>query len=221
MTLKSPQSYKINSNYDAKQIEQIYRYLRDDLKSTDDRFSAWIDQLSDAVSIKRKTGASAKVVDNDTESAVTFKSGSDLTEFLYVNVQLNHNKQTASSVYPHIHFFQTSSAIPNFLLQYRWQANLRTKTGTALVPAWTYLKCNTLAVPYTTGIINQICYSNKIAPPSNSNLSDILQFKIYRDYANGSSQFAGGESSGLDVDMVAFDVHFAIDSLGSTSEYVK
>jgi hypothetical protein len=173
----------------------------------------WRDELSDAVSLQQ-TGPS--VSRSATESSVEFTTASNLSDYMFCNVQLNHDKDLTASIYPHIHYWQAQNNIPNFLLQYRWQTNLGTK-----VTGWTNLKCNTNATAYTTGTINNIALSLPIAVPTGTTLSDVVQFRILRDNANTSTVFTGADPYTTTVGITAFDVHFAINSIGSSSEYTK
>jgi hypothetical protein len=183
----------------------------------------WRDQLSDALNIQKSgTGVSLDVTEGTVDFAYNAAYHATFTsaDALYLNVQLNHDKDLTSSIYPHIHWFQTKNYIPNFLLEYRWQINLGTK-----VTSWTKLPCINPAVVYTSGTINQICYASAISVPVGTTLSDIIQFRIYRDTGNVSSQFAGADpyntGGNATASILAFDVHFQINSLGSTDEYTK
>jgi len=73
------------------------------------------------------------------------------SDYLYLNVQLNHDKDLSSSIYPHIHFLQTVAGVPNFLLQYRWQIQ-----GGVSITSWTSVVCNLPAFTYVSGNLNQI-----------------------------------------------------------------
>lgn len=177
----------------------------------------WRDELSDAVSLQETgTGISR----NTTEVTVDYTYQSNLSDFMYANVQMNHDKDLTASIYPHIHWVQAKNYSPNFLLQYRWQTNGRDKTT-----AWTNLPCNALAFTYATGSLNQISYSAAITPPPTVSLSDIVQFKIIRDNANTSGAFTGTDpyntGGNATVSVLAFDVHMMLNSLGSDDEYVK
>lgn len=175
----------------------------------------WRDQLTDALSLKvQGVGVST----NTAEATQDFTIASDLNDYLYCNVQLNHDKNLASSIYPHIHWFQAENNVPNFLLEYRWQVN-----GGAKVTAWTRLACITNNHTYVSGTLNQISSSVAIAiaVPVGTTVSDILQFKIYRDNANTSGKFSGINSYTATVGITAFDVHFQVDSLGSTNQGSK
>lgn len=174
----------------------------------------WRDELRDALSI-RSTGTG--VSQNNTESTVDFTSTAvAANDYLFLNVQLNHDKDLTASIYTHIHFFQASNAVPNFLLQYRWQVN-----GGSKVTSWTNLKCNTLAFAWGSGTRNNIAYSSPITVPSGTTLSDIVQFRICRDTANVSTLFAGADPYSGSVGITAFDIHFMTNSLGSDTEYTK
>lgn len=183
----------------------------------------WRDELSDAVRLEQ---SGAGVAINPTESTVDFAYNAvyhatfTSADAMYLNLQLNHDKDLTASLYPHIHWFQAKNYSPNMLLEYRWQIN-----GGAQVTAWTKLLCSTLAFTYTSGTIHQISYSAGIAVPVGTTLSDIVQFRIYRDSGNASTLFVGNcpynTGGNAAVPVMAFDCHFMTDSLGSNDEYVK
>jgi len=172
------------------------------------------DELGDALALKvRGTGIST----NTAESTQDFATNADLSDYLFANVQLNHDRDLTAVIKPHIHFFQSDADMPNFLLWYRWQLN-----GGAKTTAWTSLKCNTAAFTYVSGTLHQI--ANTIAgitPPVNTVLSDIVQFRVFRDNANTSGLFAGADAHAGSVGVLSFDVHLQLNSVGSDEEYVK
>jgi hypothetical protein len=172
------------------------------------------DEKNDALNIK-VTGTGVSV--NATENTIDFTTSAlYASDYAYVNVQLNHDRKLTAQVFPHIHWFQTENTIPNFILQYRWQLN-----GRAKVTSWTNYKCNVNAFTYTSGTILQISYDGGITPPANSNVSDIIQFRIGRDTNNASTLFAGADPFTTTVGVLSFDVHIETDSIGSNQEYVK
>lgn len=174
----------------------------------------WRDELTDALLI-RSTGAG--VSSNSTENTVDFTSTAQIAnDYLYLNIQLNHDKDLSSSIYPHIHFFQGSNAVPNFLVEYRWQIN-----GAEKVTSWTSIVCNTMAHTYSGTTKNNIAHSAAISVPTGAALSDIVQFRIARDTDNDSGLFAGADPYAGTVSVLAFDVHFMLNSIGSNDEYVK
>lgn len=183
----------------------------------------WRDQLSDAITLQRNgTGVSLNVTDGTVEFATNavYHATFTLADAMYCNIQLNHDKDLTASIYPHIHFFQTENHVPNFVLEYRWQKNLGEKTT-----AWTPLKCNTLADTYSGTTKNNIALSVAIAVPSGTAISDIVQFRIYRDTTNVTGLFgvgvAGNDTYTTAVGVTAFDVHFMVNSIGSNDEYSK
>ena len=185
---------------------------------------AFKDELGDVLSIKLQGAgitldAIEATVNFDYNSA--FNANPALADYLYKNVQLNHDRNLAAVILPHLHWFQEKDYSPNFLFEYRWQIN-----GGLKVTAWTKLKSNTLAFPYTVGTsLHQISYSAGIAVPVGTDLSDIVQFRVYRDTSNISGEFTGNcpynTGGNASAKLMAFDVHFELDSIGSTEEYVK
>jgi len=173
----------------------------------------WRDEKNDALSLRSQgPGVSANV----TESVVEFAASADLADYLYCNIQLNHDRDLASILSPHIHFFQAQNAVPNFLVQYRWQLN-----GGAKVTVWTPLRCNVAAFPYVTGTILQIAEAvSDISPPVGAAVSDIVQFRVLRDTGNASGLFGADPYTGA-VGVLSFDAHIQINSIGSTEEYTK
>jgi len=185
----------------------------------------WRDELGDALSIKVQ---GAGISTDLTESVVNFdfnaayNANPALADFLYKNVQLNHDRDLSSLIYPHIHWLQAKNYSPHFLLQYRWQINGGEKTT-----AWTFLKCNVLTFPYTVGqVIHQISHATAaIVPPAGTQLSDIIQFRIYRDTTNAAGQFTGtcpyNTAGNASAGVLSFDLHFMTNSIGSNEEYIK
>jgi len=173
----------------------------------------WRDELADALTLEKNgPGISA----NLTEGVVEFSDASNLDDYALKNLQMNHDKDLSSSIYPHIHFFQDNNNIPNFLLQYRWQIG-----GGAKTTAWTSIKCNTPVYTYTSGTLNQKVYSSGITPPGGTQLSDIVQFRIIRDNDNDSGLFTGIDTYTGTVGISYFDSHFQLNSIGSDEQYTK
>lgn len=173
------------------------------------------DLLGQLIGQKLESPSSA-IVQNSAEGSVTFKTTSGLSDYVVTLPQMRHSWKIGSVVYPHIHWWQTSSSIPNWMIQYRWQDQ-----GTAKTTAWTSVKYDSHAFTYTSGTLNQITGFPDITPPVGAGLSDILQFRIIRDNANASGLFSGADPVATDIDAVSFDCHIEIDSLGSDEEYVK
>jgi hypothetical protein len=173
----------------------------------------WRDELGDAISLK---SIGIGVTANATESVMEFTTLANLNDYLYKNLQLNHDRDETANIYPHIHFFQDNNNAPNFLVRYRWHKN-----GSAKTTAWSEYKCNTLAFTYVSGTLHQIAHGAGITPPSGSTISDIIQFRIFRDNANTSTVFTGADPYTGTVGMLSYDVHIQLSSIGSTDEYTK
>lgn len=157
------------------------------------------------------------VSQNLTEAQTEYTTSATLNDYAVASCQLPHSWKVGSVVYPHIHWMQTTSAVPNFLLQYRWQTN-----GGAKVTSWTPIKCNTAAITYTSGTMANIAKTaSGITPPAGASLSDIIQFRIIRDNANTSTLFAGADPVAATASIISFDLHFERDTLGSRTEYTK
>jgi hypothetical protein len=151
------------------------------------------------------------------ENEVKFAPGCDPTnDYLYANVQMNHDRLHGAKVYPHIHWVQASDQIPNWLLQYRWQRN-----GSTKVTAWTNypMKSNAFTLSGTSFL--QISYGAGLTPPANDGISDIMQVRVSRDKGNISTAFSATDSYTGTVNGISFDIHLELDTLGSRQEYVK
>jgi hypothetical protein len=173
----------------------------------------WKDHLGDALSL-RQSGPGVGY--NTTEGTVAFITTANLSDYIYTNIQLNHDRDETSVIGPHIHWLQTENNTPNWLLQYRWNT-----IGQTITSGWTNLKCNTNIFPYVSGTLHQISESSDITPPANSMMSDIVQFRILRDNANTSTVFVSADPSTITVGILSFDVHYQLNTLGSKTEYVK
>lgn len=178
----------------------------------------WRDELGQLLGMKRK---GSRITEDLDEGTLLFADTCQIADdWVITNVQLNHDKDLAASIYPHIHWIQASSDVPNWMIQYRWQIQ-----GGAKTTSWTSAKYTSLATTYDgdPATINQIAVFAAIAPPVGAGLSDIVQFRILRDTDNDSTLFGTPGTDPLSGNAVAvmFDVHFMINSLGSTDEYSK
>lgn len=153
---------------------------------------------------------------DNTENAINFKTTANLSDYVISNYQNRHKWKLGSSVYPHIHFEQDQNNIPNFFIRYRWQ-----RQGQAKTTAWTDYKCNTTAFTYVSGTLNQIVHGLGITPPVGYSLSDIIQFRIFRDNANTGTVFAGADPYTTDVLVTGIDIHIEADTLASRAQYSK
>jgi hypothetical protein len=177
----------------------------------------WRDELQPLTSV-RLTSPSSDLQQNDSEVTVTAETSARYpTDFLSTNVQINHDWALGTSVHPHLHWKQDQAATPNWLLAYRWQ-----KQGSAWTSDWTLLPWDENIFTYESGSLNQITDFPAITPPEGyGEVSDIVQFKLYRDFDNDSGEFGDTDQVNADVEMVQFDVHLVTDTLGSRLEYSK
>jgi hypothetical protein len=178
------------------------------------RYGAWRDELGELLGKKRK---GVRISDDLDEGVVLFSNACALADdWIITNVQFNHDRALGGFIHPHLHWSQSSAAVPNWMIEYRWQRN-----GEAKVTSWTRVKCTSQVFTYTSGTIQQIASWDEIEPPEDSGLSDILQVRIIRDCANASGLFAGADPLAGNAAAVMFDVHIAVDGPGSAEEYVK
>jgi hypothetical protein len=177
--------------------------------------TAYKDLLFNLVGQKLESPASD--VDQDVaEGTVDFEDTATLADYVMMNIQVNHDWEIASAIYPHLHWFQASANVPNWLIQYRWQIQ-----GAAKTTAWTSVKYTEHAATYAAGTLNQITKFGSITAPAGCGLSDILQFRVLRDTDNDSTLFGGLDPLTGDAKAVNFDVHYEVDGFGSDEEYVK
>jgi len=176
--------------------------------------SCFRDELGDITKIKA-TGT--RIVDNVTESGVDYQENIvPATDYQWCNIQRNHDAKLTATIYPHFHWFQVTSGVPNILLYYRWQSN-----GGDKETNWTPLPLNHLVFPFVSNTKHQIlANATGITPPEGSNVSDIIQFRITRDATNSTGVFAGQETAGT-ITALSFDAHVEVDTHGSNTQYSK
>ena len=178
---------------------------------------AWRDELQPLTG-SRLESPSSDIVLNLAEGSVTFETGARYaTDYVTTSLQLNHDWELGTNIHAHLHWWQVSANVPNWLLGYRWQKQGDTKTT-----SWTNLAIDSHIFTYSAGTLNQISEWAEITPPVGyGQVSDIVQFRIYRDVTNASTLFGGADPEAADVDAVNFDIHIEVDTLGSRQEYVK
>jgi hypothetical protein len=164
----------------------------------------------------RLESPSSDIVTNAAEGSITFKSSCTLSDYISMPVQINHDAKTGADVYPHIHWWQVSANIPNWLIQYRWQVN-----GSAKGTSWTNVKYTSNAFTYTSGTLNQLTAFGGLTPPAGAGVSLILQLRLLRDTTNASTLFAGADPQSGSVDALFYDVHIEVDTIGSREQYSK
>lgn len=175
------------------------------------------DDLQTALVGQHLESPGSDITQNSSEGSLTFADTAVLSDYVTMNVQMSHGWKIGSTIYPHIHWWQTSSDVPNWLLQYRWQRNSYPKVTT-----WSGIAYSGMAFSYTSGTLNQITgFGSGIVPPVDAALSDILQVRLLRDTTNASTLFGGTDPLTGDSDVVNLDIHIEKDSIGSDEPYVK
>jgi hypothetical protein len=174
---------------------------------------AYKDELGDLIG-KRTIGT--RIVESNTESTITFTNACNIvTDYLYFNVQLNHDRALKANISPHLHWFQDQNANPNWCIQYRWQIDGGVKATT-----WVNNITTGTVFPYTSGTIHQIAEFSDITPPAGSTLSDIVQIRLGRDTTNATGLVNADPYTGT-ASAIMFDIHYAVDGGGSRTEYQK
>ena len=130
----------------------------------------------------------------------------DTAEIAYLIAQINHDWATGTVIQPHLHFVQTSAAVPVFKMSYRWYDNGADATG-----AFTTIATTGVAIPYTSGSILQIAPFPEIDGSHITGVSSMLDIKLFRD----DNVVTG------DVLAKEFDIHIPCDSLGSEELFEK
>lgn len=175
------------------------------------------DELQSLIGARLESPAS-DIVLNLAEASVTFEDGARYpTDFVSANHQLNHDMLPGTVIDPHLHWWQERAETANWLIGYRWQ-----KQGSAKTTTWTDVAWTENIFTWAAGTLNQITDFGPITPPVGyGEVSDIVQFRIYRDVTNVSTLFAGSEATPADIDAVNFDTHIEVNMLGSRLEYAK
>lgn len=158
----------------------------------------------------------SRVVQNDAEGAYYYKDTADSTDYIWTNIQLNHDRQLGATMEAHLHWWQLGTSNPNWVIQYRYQMQ-----GGLKRVDWNNLAIEGNAFTGGSSLINQISSFTNILPPASDGLSDMLQVRIVRDTVNGLSMYSGNDVVTGDVYIVGFDIHKPCDSNGSNQIYVK
>lgn len=167
--------------------------------------------------ITRTQTVGTRVTLNNVEWSVEFTNQATPSDYIFLNTQISHKWKVGSVVYPHVHWWQNQNAVPNWLIQYRWQRN-----GLAQTTPWTNLALLSSAFTYTSGTLNQISYNaGWITPPVWAGLSDILQIRLIRDSQNSTWLFPWIWLYSWTVSATSIDTHIEIDMVGSSTEYTK
>lgn len=177
--------------------------------------SVWRDELQSLL-LQSYVAPAGDITVNSSEGTVEFKQACNLGDYVTMNTQINHDYKFGSALHPHLHWWQTTSNIPNWLLQYRWQYN-----GRPASTSWISQKWSENAFTWTAGTLNQITELGAITPSSDYGISSILQLRLLRDGDNDSSAFTSTDLVTGTVSAINLDVHIELDTIGSRQEYSK
>jgi len=174
--------------------------------------TAWKDMVGDLLGYRLNSTAGKANYDWD-DNAISFESGgliADAGDRVQWNQEINHEFLVGSGVsfFPHLHWFQGSSTKYVFTLEYRLQRN-----GQAKATGWQSVAITANngkdSFPYVSGTICQITSTpNPIT--IDCGLSDTLQFRMARTDSLGGTAL-----------VYFLDLHGAVDSFGSDTEYGK
>ena len=167
--------------------------------------TAYLDEMSTLLSNQKVIGA-AEIINADSSCTVIFTADADTLDFIYMNIQLNHDKKLNSAVYPHLHYIQTQADSIGWQIAYRLQKHGAAKDGT-----WKWLETSNAGIyTYTSGALNQMAIFPAINAPTSDVMSDILQIKLARK-----------DDVAIEVHALSLDVHKEVDSIGSRTELMK
>lgn len=161
--------------------------------------------------VARRLDATTGTLNYDWDNAtIVMGANGDLSnsaDTLMFVCQLPHKVKVNSTADLHIHWEQPADQAYTFDVAYRIQNN-----GSAKTTAWTIVSDIGMAnnvFTYTSGTLIQITDLLDI-DLTGYGISSLIQVKLTRS-----------DSTAGDIEAIAVDFHFEIDSLGSRQEYVK
>lgn len=124
-------------------------------------------------------------------------------EIVYIINQIPHMWKIGSAIYPHIHWIQTGASFPVWKIDYRIYQEGADPTG-----GFTTLSVNTGIFTYVSGSLHQISYFSAIDMASITDVSAIIEIRLYRDDNVVSGDVLGKE----------FDIHYQKNKLGTIDQ---
>lgn len=174
-------------------------------------FLGWEDLRAPASTLK--VGSTAPST-NTTYGWLEFAHNADA--FVFTQMQLPHSWNIGSVLHPHVHWCKTTSASGEveWQLEYRWIG-----IGDVMDNSWTTLSAMTTADAASDGDTQ---YQQAITPlgqiaTTGKSISDMLICKLTR---LGTS-YSGSDHYGAAAALLEFDMHYRIDSFGSSQEFIK
>lgn len=181
------------------------------------RYGTYIDDQTFPLIGRNLTSVAGRLDYNFDECSIDFSPTARYPEEpICITTQMTHSKVMNTQIGPHVHWYQEESAIPNWLLAYRFYKN------GAQVPEF-------ILVPHTGENLfsyqgpkqAQITLFPYIDPPSLETISANFDARLYRDSFNASGLFAGPDPYSKTVKAKNFDFHVIKNKLGSAVEFSK
>lgn len=184
--------------------------------------SQWDDLSAPALGLPGNS-TSGRLANNFYNAGMQFNSNARYPEEpIVISIQLFHALMfgTGAVFRPHIHWYQSQAAVPNFLMLYK---KIRKGTLTTVetdYSNYTFLTPVTNVWTWTSGTLYQLTTFGEI-DTSEMELSDTFDIIFFRDSANASGLFAGSDPVATNVIVKYIDCHVQFNSLGSRQEFVK
>jgi len=180
-------------------------------------FSLYWEDLRFPATTQTRPGSAANITSDTGDVGLVFETDAIVgIDWVVFNIQMPHGYRFGSEIEPHIHWIQSESNIPNWMLEYRCYDNGEVVPGGAFTQAiW-----SSNEETYTSGSILQYTEFPGFDPVL-SKLSGMCDMKLYRDTDNTSTLFPGVDPFTTDVLLKEFDIHYQSDSLGSATEGSK
>ncbi|NQV14514.1 hypothetical protein HQ531_03575 [bacterium] len=141
-------------------------------------------------------------------------------EPIYFMGQMPHSWKPESNIHPHIHWLQQSADVPNWLLIYRIINNGDPDKILTDYSFHTAAIIESHKYTYSAGTLAQIS-KFPVIDMTGFDMSCKLQLVLFRDTADTSGEFGGADPSALDEVVQELDIHFKLNSMGSSQEYEK
>lgn len=183
----------------------------------------WDDLSSPIVASARLDTSSGRLDYNFFNGAVNFNSDARYpNEPVLIPLQVPHSaKYGAGAVLrPHIHWYQSQVAIPNFLIAYKIIEIGSQVTVETDYSNHTFLTIDNHRITYVSGTLYQLSEFPEI-DISSVGLSTSIDVVLFRDSNNTSGEFAGVDPVASDVLVKWQDQHVQKDGEGSRQEFVK
>lgn len=165
----------------------------------------WDDMRAPASSINPVGQISAPTVDNE-DGSLLFSKGNAIAIWF----QLPHTYRQGTELRPHLHWSKTTTAIglPNWQIKYKWaNAGDTFSTFSSLLSGIEGVADSNIINKHAIFKFDPLIGTNKL-------ISSMLG--IYLQRTNDANDTYSGVAK-----LLEFDIHYQVDSDGSTQEYIK